>query len=178
MKELRSLLSDDQVRNYVESADEVTSLYLPPGYKPLWIPTKSLHYKHALRYLTNRGIKGYDIIRYQMGYTIDGPYANRIIIPSYDKIMITDFAMSLSRKRKDKVDGTGRFHIMKNRYGGDGMTFAAKIDTTTGHIDINSQELDEDDMEMMAQNSKADKAGFDNYDKKQLAKKFFELSNQ
>jgi len=85
MKELRSLLSDDQVRNYVESADEVTSLHLPPGYKPLWIPTKSLHYKHALRYLTNRGIKGYDIIRYQMGYTIDGPYANRIIIPSYDK---------------------------------------------------------------------------------------------
>ena len=36
---------------------------------------------------------------------------------SYDKLMITDFCMSLSRKKEDKVNGTGRFHIMKNRYG-------------------------------------------------------------
>ena len=97
---------------------------------------------------------------------------------SYDKIMITDFAMSLSRKRQDKVNGTGRFHIMKNRYGGDGMTFAAKIDTTTGRIDIETEELTEEDMDMMAQASKPDRAGFDSYDKKLLAKKFFELSKQ
>ena len=45
---------------------------------------------------------------------------------SYDKIMITDVAMSLSRKRKDKVDGTGRFHIMKNRYGMDRYDFWGK----------------------------------------------------
>ena len=55
---------------------------------------------------------------------------------SYDKIMITDVAISLSRKKEDKVSGTGRFHIMKNRYGGDGMTFGAKIDTSTGRMDI------------------------------------------
>ena len=36
---------------------------------------------------------------------------------SYDKIMITDFAVSLSRKKEDKQNGTGRLHIMKNRYG-------------------------------------------------------------
>ncbi len=84
MKELRSLLSDEQIKNYTESLDEVTTLYLPPGFKPLWIPTKSIHFNHAIRYLTNRGITGYDIIRYQMGYTVEGPYANRIIIPSYD----------------------------------------------------------------------------------------------
>ena len=47
-------------------------------------------------------------------------------------MMITDFAMSLSRRRQDKAGGTGRFHIMKNRYGMDGMTFGAKIDTATG----------------------------------------------
>ena len=34
---------------------------------------------------------------------------------SYDKIMITDVCISLSRQRRDKVEGTGRFHIMKNR---------------------------------------------------------------
>jgi hypothetical protein len=55
---------------------------------------------------------------------------------SYDKIMITDFAASLSRKKEDKVNGTGRFHIMKNRYGIDGITFGAKVDTSTGHFEM------------------------------------------
>ena len=44
--------------------------------------------------------------------------------------------MSLSRKKEDKVEGTGRIHVMKNRYGMDGMTFNAKVDTTTGHIEL------------------------------------------
>jgi len=34
---------------------------------------------------------------------------------SYDKMMVTDFAASLSRKKEDKINGTGRWHIMKNR---------------------------------------------------------------
>jgi len=63
---------------------------------------------------------------------------------SYDKIMITDFAASLSRKRQDKVNGTGRWHIMKNRYGMDGLTYGAKIDTSTGHFNmISDAELEE-----------------------------------
>ena len=53
---------------------------------------------------------------------------------SYDKIMITDFCMSLSRKKEDKVNGTGRFHIMKNRYGMDGLTFSVNADTSTGTL--------------------------------------------
>ena len=57
---------------------------------------------------------------------------------SYDKMMITDFAASLSRKKEDKVNGTGRFHIMKNRYGMDGLTYGAKIDTSTGFFEISS----------------------------------------
>ena len=57
---------------------------------------------------------------------------------SYDKMMITDFAASLSRKKEDKVNGTGRFHIMKNRYGMDGLTYGAKIDTSTGYFEISS----------------------------------------
>ena len=50
--------------------------------------------------------------------------------------MITDFSMSLSRKKEDKVKGTGRFHIMKNRYGMDGLTFSVKADTATGHFEV------------------------------------------
>jgi hypothetical protein len=55
---------------------------------------------------------------------------------SYDKIMVADFCLSLSRKKEDKVHGTGRVHVMKNRYGMDGMTFGAKIDTNNGHIEL------------------------------------------
>jgi DNA primase len=64
--------------------DVNVTLHLPPGYKPLWVPNQNIHYLNAIRYLRNRGITGYDIIRYQMGYTMVGPYSGRIIIPSFD----------------------------------------------------------------------------------------------
>ena len=62
---------------------------------------------------------------------------------SYNKIMITDFCMSLSRLPQDKVNGTGRFFLMKNRYGMDGMTYHADVDVSTGHIEMdeNPREL-------------------------------------
>ena len=59
------------------------------------------------------------------------------IAESYTKMMITDFAMSLSRSAEDKENGTGRWHIMKNRYGADGMTFDSVMDTSIGKIEIN-----------------------------------------
>jgi replicative DNA helicase len=55
---------------------------------------------------------------------------------SYDKMMVADICISLSRKKEDKVLGTGRIHIMKNRYGHDGMTYEAKVDTDTGRIEL------------------------------------------
>jgi len=58
------------------------------------------------------------------------------IAESYSKMMISDFAMSLSRTNEDKENGTGRWHIMKNRYGPDGMTFNSTIDISIGSIDI------------------------------------------
>ena len=59
------------------------------------------------------------------------------IAESYTKMMITDFAMSLSRSAEDKENGTGRWHIMKNRYGADGMTYDSVMDTSIGKIEIN-----------------------------------------
>ena len=56
---------------------------------------------------------------------------------SYTKMMITDFAMSLARSAEDKENGTGRWHIMKNRYGVDGITYDSIIDTSIGKIEIN-----------------------------------------
>jgi replicative DNA helicase len=96
---------------------------------------------------------------------------------SYDKIMIADVAMSLSRQKKDKVNGTGRFHIMKNRYGMDGMSFNAKVDTSTGHIEILS-ELTEDEEEIeMKSTKKIEGTNFDNLDREYLAQQFFSLNN-
>ena len=56
---------------------------------------------------------------------------------SYSKMMITDFAMSLSRNAEDKENGTGRWHVMKNRYGADGITYDSVMDTAIGKIAIN-----------------------------------------
>ena len=58
---------------------------------------------------------------------------------SYDKMMVADICLSLSRKKEDKVLGTGRIHMMKNRYGRDGMTYNIKMDTNNGRIDIEGE---------------------------------------
>ena len=59
---------------------------------------------------------------------------------SYDKMMITDFCASISRKAKDKQTGVGRFHIMKNRYGMDGLTFGTLINIAIGKFEMVSDE--------------------------------------
>ena len=55
---------------------------------------------------------------------------------SYDKMMVADICLSLSRQKEDKVLGTGRVHVMKNRYGQDGMTYDVNMDTNNGHIEF------------------------------------------
>jgi hypothetical protein len=92
--------------------------------------------------------------------------------------MIADFAISLSRQKKDKVNGTGRFHIMKNRYGMDGLTFNAKVDTSTGHIEFLSQLHDDDDDDMPSSKPNKMSGDFDDLDKEYLAQQFFSLSNK
>ena len=87
---------------------------------------------------------------------------------SYNKIMIADFIMSLSRKLNDKVGGTGRWHIIKNRFGPDGMTFPSKINTMTGHIEIYEPSSD------MGQSVTTSMKGEVNV-KKALSQKFKEL---
>ena len=58
------------------------------------------------------------------------------IAESYSKIMTADFVISLSRKLEDKTAGTGRWHIIKNRFGPDGITFPSKMNASNGHIEI------------------------------------------
>lgn len=91
---------------------------------------------------------------------------------SYDKLMVADVAISLSRQKEDKVNGTGRFHIMKNRYGMDGMSYSAKVNTDNGHMEILG-DLDMDSIPSPPEPTSV--PGIDSIDRKMLAKKFFEL---
>ena len=95
---------------------------------------------------------------------------------SYDKLMITDVCISLSRKKADKVNGTGRFHIMKNRYGIDGLTFGVEADTSTGHFVVKDYNPEDYEKEPTPTTTK----GFgevDEYDRKALANQFFTLNS-
>ena len=94
---------------------------------------------------------------------------------SYDKMMVTDFAISLSRKRQDKVNGTGRFHIMKNRYAMDGITFGVKADTSTGHFEV-SDHIENDEEEATTFNNRQVTEQVNFMDKKELSQKYFELN--
>lgn len=82
---------------------------------------------------------------------------------SYDKMMVADICLSLSRKKEDKVLGTGRMHVMKNRYGMDGMTYDLEMDTNNGHINL----LGEMDIDNIV--NKEDKPF------QEVARKFFSL---
>jgi replicative DNA helicase len=94
---------------------------------------------------------------------------------SYDKIMITDVCISLSRKKADKVNGTGRFHIMKNRYGIDGLTFGVKADTSTGHFEVIDYDPEDYEKEP-TQPTNGFNSDLDTFDKQSLKNKFFELN--
>ena len=58
------------------------------------------------------------------------------VAEDYSKVMTADFVMSVSRKVEDKIANTGRFHVIKNRFGVDGITFPANINTNTGLIQV------------------------------------------
>ena len=93
---------------------------------------------------------------------------------SYDKMMVTDIAISLSRKKEDKVNGTGRFHIMKNRYGMDGMTFSVVADTSTGHFEVTDHHFDDSDSPRPVQQIEG--TNLTTLDRDVLAQQFFQLN--
>lgn len=73
---------------------------------------------------------------------------------SYDKMMVADASFSLSRTKEDKVLGTGRIHIMKNRFGPDGITYGVKLDTANGHMEFDAA-VSESTPELKVSNSPA-----------------------
>jgi archaellum biogenesis ATPase FlaH len=93
------------------------------------------------------------------------------VAESYQKIMTADFVVSLSRKVEDKIGNTGRFHVIKNRFGPDGLTFPAKVNTNNGGVEI---------YESSSVGGKETQNKIDNRDnlmKKMLANKYEDMMN-
>ena len=91
------------------------------------------------------------------------------IASSYGKVMVADFLMSLSRKVEDKMSGTGRGHVIKNRFGPDGITLPSKINTNNGQFQFFEQQTQQG-----KQTTQIMKTG-ENMVKKNLAQKFKDL---
>jgi DNA primase len=84
LRELYDILQDE-IRYVEKSGDTVkVNLRLPPGAKPMWKKSNEIEFKHAKSYLIERGTSFQDLLRYNLHYCTDGPFINRIIIPSYD----------------------------------------------------------------------------------------------
>lgn len=81
--ELRTYLSDADIKTFKDDITESATLHLPKEFLPLWKPVDTYAYKHAISYVKKRNISGYDIIRYRMGYCDEGAYKGRIVVPSY-----------------------------------------------------------------------------------------------
>lgn len=94
------------------------------------------------------------------------------IAESYAKIMGSDFVFSISRKLSDKLAKTARVHVIKNRFGTDGVTFGAEADFERGAFNV----YDNDSPEGIHINEKM-KAG-ETVVKDAITSKFKEFKNR
>jgi replicative DNA helicase len=94
------------------------------------------------------------------------------IAESYGKVMVADFILSLSRKVQDKLAGTGRWHVIKNRFGPDGITFPSKLNLSNGQIDIFTE------TSVQGKETQKQIDGGEEYTRKLLSRKFKEISNE
>jgi len=88
---------------------------------------------------------------------------------SYGKVMVADFIISLSRKVQDKLAGTGRWHVIKNRFGPDGITLPSKMNTSNGQIHIYA------DTSVQGKDAQKQMDNGEEYTRKMLSRKFQEI---
>ena len=90
---------------------------------------------------------------------------------SYGKVMVADFVLSLSRKVQDKLAGTGRWHVIKNRFGPDGITLPSKMNTSNGQFNIYT------DTSIQGQNTQKQMDNGNEMARQMLARKYQETQN-
>ena len=94
------------------------------------------------------------------------------IAGAFAKLFVADFAMTLSRKTKDKMALTGRGLVIKNRFGPDGIMLPMKIDTSMGKFEFYS-----DQSGMGAELKKSMKSDSE-FDKSYLVNKYANFKNK
>jgi archaellum biogenesis ATPase FlaH len=94
------------------------------------------------------------------------------VAEDYSKVMTADFVMSMSRKVEDKIANTGRFHVIKNRFGIDGVTYPATINTNVGQIQVfeGSSQFGKDTQNKMNNSEE--------FLRKELANKYKDMENK
>jgi hypothetical protein len=94
-KKIRELYGDSRPSSKTDFAREIVGL--PEHYKPLYITQNTPDYKNALHYaLSVRKLTPLDILRYQVGYCEEGPYAGMLIVPSYNEAGLLNYYVGRS----------------------------------------------------------------------------------
>lgn len=119
---LRPLMADKNANSYSEAGSVYEELRAVAG--ELQVPIWSASQAH-------RGAHEADTIQAHN------------VADSYRKIMTGDFVISLSRKMEDKQGSTARIHVIKNRFGADGLTFPTYFNASNGDIRIYEKESKE-----------------------------------
>jgi DNA primase len=102
---IREIYGDSQYNPQLEDADTKVFISLPKEFKSLnEVPNGfNPEYKHAIHYLTERGITEKDIIKYNIGYCTEGLYSRRVIIPSYNSDGTLNYFVSRSYYPEEKM---------------------------------------------------------------------------
>lgn len=76
----------------------------PQGFKNFTLVNKNIKgYNVALEYLLGRGLDRETIEKYNFGFTTEGKFKNRIIIPSYDRYGALDYFLGRDYTDKSKI---------------------------------------------------------------------------
>ena len=102
---IREIYGDSNYNPQLEDADTKVFISLPKEFISLSETPKGFNpeYKHAIHYLTQRGITEKDIVKYNIGYCKEGLYGQRVIIPSYNSDGSLNYFVSRSYYPENKM---------------------------------------------------------------------------
>ena len=102
---IREIYGDSNYNPQTEDTDTKVFISLPKEFISLSEQPTGFNpeYKHAIHYLTERGITRKDIIKYNIGYCVEGLYARRIIVPSYNSDGSLNYFVSRSYYADEKM---------------------------------------------------------------------------
>jgi len=102
---IREIYGDSNYNPQLEDADTKVFISLPKEFISLSETPNGFNpeYKHAIHYLTQRGITEKDIVKYNIGYCKEGLYGQRVIIPSYNSDGSLNYFVSRSYYPDNKM---------------------------------------------------------------------------